>query len=104
MTERYRDAEFGRDKRICIDRLVFVEGVFLSQTGNHDRTGKNQASVFRLSRLTDPTKDADVILSLKLMHRRFGRAQKQAYPLTRDILDKLFREKWSSALGPAAKF
>lgn len=28
-----------------------------------------------------------MILSLKLMHRRFGRAQKQAYPLTRDILD-----------------
>ncbi len=70
--------EFGKDKRKCIDRLLFVEDVFLSQTGNHDRTGKNQVSVFRLSRLPDPTKDADVMLPLKRMHRRFGRAQEQA--------------------------
>lgn len=54
--------------------------------------------------LNRSNKDADVILFLKLMHRRFGCAQKQAYPLTRDILDKLFKEKWSSALGPTAKF
>lgn len=48
-------------------------------------------SVFHLSRLPDPTKDPDVILALKRMHRRIGRAQAQAYPLTRDILDTLLK-------------
>jgi hypothetical protein len=93
-----------RDKRICIDRLLFVEDVLLSQTGNHDRTGINQTSAFRLSRLPDPNKDADGIFALKRMHRRIGRAQEQVYPLTRGMLDKLLKEKWSPALGPTAKF
>ena len=48
-------------------------------------------SVLRLSRLPDPTKDPDVVLALKRMHRRIGRAQAQAYPLTRDILNKLIK-------------
>jgi integrase len=48
-------------------------------------------SVFKLSRLPDPTKDPDVILALKRMYRRIGRAQDQAYPLTREILDKLLK-------------
>jgi len=91
VTERCRDVEFGKDKRICIDRLLFVEDVFLSQTGNHDRTGKNQASVFHLSRLQDPTKDPDVIFAMKRMHRRIGRSQDQAYPLTHDLLEKLLK-------------
>lgn len=46
-------------------------------------------TIFRLSRLANPTKDPDVILAMKRMHRSIGRAQEQAYPLTRNILDKL---------------
>lgn len=30
-----------------------------------------------------------MVLALKRIHRQKGRAQKQAYPLTRDLLDKL---------------
>lgn len=48
-------------------------------------------SIFRLSRIPDPTSDPDVILAVKRMHRRIGRVQDQAYPLTRDILDKLIK-------------
>ena len=49
-------------------------------------------TVFKLSKNLDPTKDSEVVLALKRMHRRIGRQQAQATPLTRDILDKLLAQ------------
>ena len=46
-------------------------------------------TVFKLSKNADPTKDPEVVLALKRMHRRIGRQQSQATPLTRDVLEKL---------------
>ena len=46
-------------------------------------------TVFKLSKNADPTKKAEVVLAIKRMHRRIGRQQSQAAPLTRDVLDKL---------------
>lgn len=46
-------------------------------------------TIFKLSKNPDPSKDPEVILALKRMHRQIGRYQKQAAPLTQDILDKL---------------
>jgi len=47
------------------------------------------SSLFTLNKLDDPTKSPEVVLALKRIHRQKGRAQKQAYPLTRDLLDQL---------------
>jgi site-specific recombinase XerD len=49
-------------------------------------------TVFKLSKNLDPTKDPEVVLALKRMHRRIGRQQSQATPLTRDVLDKLLTQ------------
>ena len=46
-------------------------------------------TIFRLSKNPDPTKEPEVVLALKRMHRKIGRQQKQATPLTKDILDQL---------------
>ena len=46
-------------------------------------------TILKLSKNTDPTKDPEVVLALKRMHRRIGRHQKQATPLTRDHLERL---------------
>ncbi len=46
-------------------------------------------TVFRLSKNADPSKAPEVVLALKRMHRRIGRQQAQATPLTRDVLDTL---------------
>jgi len=46
-------------------------------------------TIFKLSKNTDPTKDPEVVLALKRMHRRIGRQQSQATPLTRDVLEKM---------------
>ena len=47
------------------------------------------SSLFKLNRLDDPTSSPEVVLALKRIHRQKGRAQKQAYPLSRDLLDQL---------------
>ncbi len=47
------------------------------------------ATIHKLNRLTDPTKDPDVILEMRRMHRKLGRASHQAQAVTANILDKL---------------
>lgn len=47
------------------------------------------SNLFKLNKLDDPTGSPEVVLALKRIHRQRGRAQKQAYPLTRDLLDQL---------------
>jgi site-specific recombinase XerD len=46
-------------------------------------------TVLKLSKNHDPTKDPEVILALKRMHRKIGRAQDQATPLTKTLLNQL---------------
>ena len=49
-------------------------------------------TIFKLSKNPDPTKEPEVALALKRMHRKIGRQQKQATPLTKDILDQLLEQ------------
>ncbi|MDB2585981.1 tyrosine-type recombinase/integrase [Luminiphilus sp.] len=56
-------------------------------------------TIFRLSKSPDPTKEPEVVLALKRMHRKIGRHQEQAAPLTRDILDKLLAQCGRDAKG-----
>ena len=47
------------------------------------------SSIFNLTKSTNPTKEPVVILTIKKLRRKFGKPQKQATPLTYDILTKL---------------
>ena len=49
-------------------------------------------TISKLSKQPDPTKDPEVVLALKRMHRKIGRQQKQATPLTKDVLDQLLEQ------------
>jgi integrase len=49
-------------------------------------------TVFKLSKNADPSKAPEVVLALKRMHRRIGRQQAQAAPLTRDLLEILLSQ------------
>ena len=49
-------------------------------------------TVFKLSKNADPSKAPEVVLALKRMHRRIGRQQAQATPLTRDVLNELLAQ------------
>jgi site-specific recombinase XerD len=47
------------------------------------------AAIHRLSRLTDPTKDGEVKLAVRKMHRKLGRFCHQAYGVTSDTLERM---------------
>ena len=72
---------------------LMAEYVDYMATNNKSATIRRRinslGTIFKLSKQPDPTKDPEVVLALKRMHRKIGRQQKQATPLTRDILDQL---------------
>ena len=57
------------------------------------------STLLKLNNYPDPTRSPEVILALKRIHRQKGRAQKQATPLTRDILEKLIAATGQDLVG-----
>ena len=47
------------------------------------------SAIHKLNRLQDPTKDPDVTLEMRRMHRKLGRSSRQAGSINADTLDKL---------------
>ena len=56
-------------------------------------------TVLKLSKNHDPTKQPEVILTLKRMHRKIGRAQEQATPLTKGLLSQLLNNCDNRTMG-----
>jgi integrase len=56
-------------------------------------------TVLKLSKHHDPTKQPEVILAIKRMHRKIGRAQQQATPLTKPVLNQLLNNCDNSVRG-----
>jgi integrase len=56
-------------------------------------------TVLKLSKHYDPTKQPEVILAIKRMHRKIGRAQQQATPLTKPLLNQLISNCDNSLRG-----
>ena len=57
------------------------------------------SAIHRLNRFDDPTKDPDVTLEMRRMHRKLGRASSQAGSINADVLDKLLLATDSSIRG-----
>ena len=53
------------------------------------RVMAGMTTIHKLNRFPDPTKDPDVMLEIRRMHRKIGRYQKQAFGVTGEILEKL---------------
>jgi Zn-dependent M16 (insulinase) family peptidase len=56
-------------------------------------------TLLKLSKHFDPTKQPEVVLALKRMHRKIGRAQQQATPLTKPMLHQLLSNYDNSLRG-----
>ena len=56
-------------------------------------------TILKLSKHYDPTNQPEVILAIKRMHRKIGRAQQQATPLTKPLLNKLLSNCDNSGRG-----
>jgi len=60
---------------------------------------KGLGTILKLLKNNDPTKEPEVILALKHMHRKIGRAQEQATPLTKTLLNQLLDSYDNSVMG-----
>jgi len=56
-------------------------------------------TVLKLSKHYNPTNQPEVILAIKRMHRKIGRAQQQATPLTKPLLNQLLSNCDNSVRG-----
>jgi len=56
-------------------------------------------TILQLSKNHDPTKEPEVVLALKRMHRKIGRAQEQATPLIKTLLNQLLDNCDNSVMG-----
>ena len=56
-------------------------------------------TILQLSKNHDPTKEPEVVLALKRMHRKIGRAQEQATPLIKTLLNQLLAHCDNSIMG-----
>ena len=75
---------------------------YLSQTNKSAtirRRINSLGTVLKLSKNHDPTKQPEVMLALKRMHRKIGRAQDQATPLTKTLLNQLLNNCDNSIMG-----
>jgi len=57
------------------------------------------STVHKLNRFEDPTKDCDVQLAMRRMHRKLGRSSKQVAAITKDILRKMLDATESDLRG-----
>ena len=56
-------------------------------------------TILKLSKNYDPTNQPEVILAIKRMHRKIGRVQEQATPLTKTLLNQLLNNCDNSVMG-----
>ena len=71
----------------------------ISKSATIRRRINSLGTILKLSKNHDPTKEPEVILALKRMHRKIGRAQEQAAPLTKMLLDQLLNNCDNSIRG-----
>jgi len=61
----------------------------VSKSATIRRRINSLGTILKLSKNHDPTKEPEVVLALKRMHRKIGRAQEQAAPLNKTLLNQL---------------
>lgn len=61
----------------------------ISKSATIRRRINSLGTILKLSKNHDPTKEPEVVLALKRMHRKIGRTQEQAAPLTKPLLIQL---------------
>jgi site-specific recombinase XerD len=79
---------------------------FITQLSNSKRSSASIrraicgiSTIHKLNRLDDPTKDPDVVLEMRRMHRTLGRSSRQACGINANTLDKLLLSTDDSIRG-----
>ena len=96
-------ADFAEFARFCVERswaplpalpstlAAFIDA--LTESGRSSASIRRAVSgistVHKLNRLPEPGKDPEVAIAMKRMHRKLGRAAKQAQGIRADLLERL---------------
>ncbi len=90
----------------ALPALPLVIANFITKLSNNKRSsaGIRRAicgisTIHKLNRMDDPTKDPDVTIEMRRMHRKLGRSAKQAGSINIDTLDKLLSATDDSIRG-----
>lgn len=86
------------------DPIIMAEFItHVSEKGRSSATIRRAiagiSTIFRLNRMQDPSKDPEVVIAMKRMHRKLGRASSQAQAITADVLEKLLASIDNSGRG-----
>jgi site-specific recombinase XerD len=112
-TIRAYKADFGKFIEFCEERnedslpaLPPSIANFIIELSNDKRSsaGIRRAlcgisTIHKLNRFEDPTKDPDVTIEMRRMHRKLGRSSNQAGSINADTLDKLLAATDNSSRG-----
>ena len=112
-TIRAYKADFGKFIEFCEARnedslpaLPSLIANFIIELSNDKRSSASirrtlcgLSAIHRLNRFEDPTKDPDVTLEMRRMHRKLGRSSKQAAGINADTLEKLLLATEDSIRG-----
>lgn len=112
-TIRAYKADFGKFIAFCevhnedaLPALPSSIANFIIELSNHQQSsaGIRRAlcgisTIHKLNRYPDPTKDPDVVLEMRRMHRKLGRSCSQAGSINADTLDKLLLATDNSIRG-----
>lgn len=112
-TIRAYRTDFSDFIRFCHDRnanaLPAQPHLVVQYIANLTNSGRSSASIrralcglsaiHRLNRFEDPTKDPDVTLEMRRMHRKLGRSSKQAGGINAEALEKLLLATEDSIRG-----
>lgn len=77
----------ARPETICLYITSLIQNG--KSSASIRRVMAGMTTIHKLNRFPNPTKDPDVILEIRRMHRKIGRYQRQAFGITRKILEKL---------------
>ena len=112
-TIRAYKADFGKFIEFCVERnedslpaLPLSIANFIIELSNDKRSsaGIRRAlcgisTIHKLNRFADPTKDPDVTIEMRRMHRKLGRSSSQAGSINIDTLDKMLSATDDSIRG-----
>ena len=87
-----------------VDPLILAD--YIVKLANGGRTSASIrraitgiATIHKLNRFDDPSKDPDVTLEMRRMHRKLGRASEQAQGINQDVLEKMLDATDADNLG-----
>jgi integrase len=95
----------SKNKLVPIPASAETMALYVDYLSNINRSAtirrriNSLGTVLKLSKNYDPTNQPEVILAIKRMHRKIGRAQQQATPLTKPLLNQLLSNCDNSLRG-----